>query len=169
MSNLIKITAFVTILNFISIHFKAQIALRYFEFSNKCGNNEWRDTSFIVATSNPIVIALVESELQKKSTDRSLFISGRLVMGSNGYNKNASYEFPWHIAENDWKLVELAIELCDGCPYTDISLNLDYWVNTVKRYCGWSTRVKREVFPPLTPCKSICVPVTTKIVNKQKK
>jgi hypothetical protein len=106
---------------------------------------------------------LVISELQKQSTDRNLIINGGLVMGSNGYIKNASYEFPWHIAENDWTLTEFAIELCDGCPYTDISLNLDYWVSSVKRYCGWSTRVKREVFPFLPSCN--CVPVIIKKNN----
>jgi hypothetical protein len=144
---------------------QAQSTLRYFEFSVPDAYNEWRDTSFVVATRNPAVIALVESELQKLPIDRTLFFSGRLVMGSNGYNKNGSYEFPWHVDENDWNLTPIAIELCDGGPYTDISLNLDYWINTVKQYCGWQTRVRREVFPFSSPCEPNCVPVTTKVVK----
>ncbi len=155
---IMKITFLVALLYFINIQSNQAQTLRYFEFSTRCGHNEWRDTSFVVATNNPAVITLVESELQKIPANRGLFINGALAMGSNGYNKNASYEFPWHIVENDWTLVEVAIELCDGCPYTDVSLNLNYWVNTVKRYCGWSTRIKREVFP----CKQICIPAVTK-------
>lgn len=141
---------------------QAQTALRYFEFSNRCGHKEWRDTSFVVATSNPLVIAIVERELQKKPADRTQAINGALAMGSNGYNKNASYEFQWHIVENNWTLNEVNIELCDGCPYTDISLGLNYWVNTVKRYCGWSTRVRREI---INECSTTCAPVVLKLVK----
>lgn len=145
---------------------QAQATLRYFEFSNRCGHGEWRDTSFVAATSDPAVIALVENELQKPTTERFLMINGALAMGSNGYNKNANYEFPWHIVENGWVLTELSIELCDGCPYTDISQNLDYWVNTVKRYCGWRTKVRREVFP-FSSCEPICITINVKTVKSK--
>jgi len=166
MKHLTKIIFSIALFYFISsYHTQAQSTLRYFQFGIQYPYSEWRDTSFVVATSDPAVIALVESELQKSPKDRTLFFSGKLVMGSNGYNKNGSYEFPWHVDEKDWSLAQIAIELCDGRPYSDISLNLDYWINTVKRYCGWQTRVKREVFPFSSPCKPICVPITAKIIN----
>lgn len=168
MKHLTKTTFIIVLFFFISSYAtQAQSTLRYFEFSAPNSYNEWRDTSFVVATSDPAVIASVESELQKRPKDRTLFFSGRLVMGSNGYNKNGPYEFPWHVDENNWNLAPIAIELCDGVPYTDISLNLDYWINTVKMYCGWLTRVKREVFPFSSPCEPICIPVTVKKIAEE--
>jgi hypothetical protein len=37
-----------------------------------------------------------------------------------------------------------AIELCDGCPQM-VEDDLDYWVETVGRFCPWSTRVLERV------------------------
>ena len=33
-----------------------------------------------------------------------------------------------------------AIELCDGTP-SQVEGNLDYWVDTVQRFCHWSAQI----------------------------
>ncbi len=58
--------------------------------------------------------------------------SGRVVRGGTFYNQ----PWNWHIDPDDIQMVELTIELCDGRP-SDVEADIDYWVNTVGRYCPW--------------------------------
>lgn len=62
--------------------------------------------------------------------------SGRLLRGQVSYNK------PWHwyIDSQDIVMAEITIELCDGRP-SDLENNLDYWIDTVGRFCPWSARL----------------------------
>lgn len=46
----------------------------------------------------------------------------------------------WHL--RDVRLAEATIEVCDGRP-SDLDADLDYWVESVKRYCPWSARPVR--------------------------
>jgi len=46
----------------------------------------------------------------------------------------------WHL--RNVRLVETAIELCDGRP-SDLDSDLPYWVDTVKRYCPWGAKPVR--------------------------
>jgi len=62
--------------------------------------------------------------------------SGRLLRGSVPYNQPWS----WHIDSEDIHMAEVTIELCDGTP-SQVEVNLDYWVNTVQRFCPWSTKI----------------------------
>jgi len=59
--------------------------------------------------------------------------SGKLLKGQMSYNK----PWHWHIDSNDIAMAEMTIELCDGIP-SFVEANIDYWVNTVGRFCPWS-------------------------------
>ncbi len=59
--------------------------------------------------------------------------SGRLVKGRESYNAGWS----WHIDSQDVQMAEITMELCDGRP-SDVEKNVDYWVDTVGRFCPWT-------------------------------
>ena len=126
---------------------KAQTT-RYFEFSTTCGHGNWQDTTFIASTSNQIIIDSVLANLARPLNQRN-FINGPIDYGNGGHNHNANHWFLWHFIPNQWSLVELAIEVCDGCPYTDVDADTAYWVGTVGQFCPWSGRPVREVSNPL--------------------
>jgi hypothetical protein len=62
--------------------------------------------------------------------------SGRLVRGSVFYNEPWS----WHIDSDDIQMAEVIIELCDGTP-SQVEDNLDYWLQSIQRFCPWSARI----------------------------
>ncbi len=62
--------------------------------------------------------------------------SGRLVEGAVFYNEPWS----WHIDSEDIHMAEFTIELCDGLP-SHVEADLDYWLNTVKRFCSWHAEI----------------------------
>ena len=122
--------------------------VRYFQFNNlDCGHGNWQDTSFIAATSNTVIINQVLAELDKPLGERKLIV-GAIAAGNAGINHNAGHWFKWHFKENEWALAEMAIEVCDGCPYSDIDADTAYWLNTVRAYCPWSSQPVREVPKP---------------------
>jgi hypothetical protein len=59
--------------------------------------------------------------------------SGRLIKGREAHNATWS----WHIDPEDIQMVEITMELCDGRP-SDVEKDIDYWVDTVGRFCPWS-------------------------------
>lgn len=118
--------------------------MRYFQFSIQCGHNQWRDTSVVAATSNPVVIAEVLADMQKPIAERQM-ISGQIDYGDGGHNHNGNHRFLWHFIPNQWQLVGAAIEVCDGCPYTDVDADTAYWVRNIRYYCPWSSKVVKEV------------------------
>ena len=62
--------------------------------------------------------------------------SGRLVRGAVDYNRPWS----WHIDPQDIVMAEITMELCDGLP-SHVEEDVDYWVDTVGRFCPWSARI----------------------------
>jgi len=62
--------------------------------------------------------------------------SGGLVAGQVAYNRPWS----WHIHPEDVHMAEMTIELCDGTPSL-VEADLDYWLNTVKRFCPWGAKL----------------------------
>ena len=62
--------------------------------------------------------------------------SGRLVRGSVTYNRPWS----WHIDPEDIHMAEVTIKLCDGTP-SQVEANLDYWIDTVQRFCPWNASI----------------------------
>ncbi|RYE24820.1 MAG: T9SS type A sorting domain-containing protein [Sphingobacteriales bacterium] len=121
--------------------------MRYFQFDTQCGHGKWQDTSFVVATNNQSLISDVQMELAKPLDSRKL-INGVIAPGDGGFNHNTDHWFKWHIKENEWSLAEFAIEVCDGCPYSDIDGDTAYWLNTVRQYCPWSSKPVAEVSKP---------------------
>jgi hypothetical protein len=116
----------------------------YYEVGFKSTTADWRDSSFIVRTKSQQLIQQIETQLTLPVAQRQI-VSGLLVAGSGGYNKNSSHEFKWHFKEDDWSLVDVTIEIYDGRPFTDIDQNLSYWLNTVKRYGSWGSYIKRKL------------------------
>jgi hypothetical protein len=120
---------------------------RFFEFTTICGHGNWQDTSFIAATSNPVLIDTVLANLARPMEMRK-FINGPIAPGHGGHNHNAGHLFLWHFIPDQWDLVEMAIELCDGCPYSDVDADTLYWIQVVGQFCPWSSKPVREVGDP---------------------
>lgn len=118
---------------------------RYYEFKvDECGHGNWQDTLFIAATSDTVVIDSVEANLAKPYNNRR-FISGEIAHGDGGYNKNASHTFLWHFVPDKWQLVVIAIEACDGCPFSDVDADTAYWISTLQLYCPNGSKPVRDV------------------------
>lgn len=117
---------------------------RYFEVGKEVANGQWRDSSYIVATKNPALLAKIEAQLAKPIGQRQI-VAGALARGNGGYNKNATHSFKWHIKEDDWDLVDVTVEIYDGNPYSDVDTHYEYWMSNVKRFAPWSSYIKREI------------------------
>ncbi len=137
----------VSILILTSGLFSQAQTVRYFEFTTDCGHGNWQDTTFIASTSNQILIDSVLANLDRPLNERK-FINGPIDYGNGGHNHNATHWFLWHFIPNQWNLVELAAEVCDGCPYTDLDSDTAYWVETIGYHCPWSGQPVREVLIP---------------------
>jgi len=74
----------------------------------------------------------------KSGMSQAYIPSGRIVSGAVPYNAPWS----WHIDPEDIDMAEVTIELCDGTP-SQVEANLDYWVDTVKRFCPWSAQITK--------------------------
>lgn len=72
------------------------------------------------------------------------FPTGELRRGHGGFNQCGSYHWDWHINPATVEFIEIATEVCDGRP-SFVQTQLDYWVDTVRRYCPWSARLVREL------------------------
>jgi len=119
--------------------------LRFFRFSSCPMENHgnWQDTSFVAATSDPVVIQQCLDQLALPLEERFLFPLGSLAKGSGGYNINDTHHFSWHFVEDDWQLVEIGIEIYDGCAYSDAELA--NYRKSMGRYGGWGNRVVEEL------------------------
>lgn len=93
---------------------------------------------FKVLVKNP---AIAEELRKILRGERFGIVIGELRRGDGGFNKPWS----WHLDPDTVSVTEAAIELCDGLP-SFVESELDYWINVVKRYCPWSTRVVAEEF-----------------------
>lgn len=125
-----------------------ELSKRYFRF-NSCpesSHGNWQDTSFVAATSNPMVIQQCLEQLKLPLEARTLFPLGDIENGDAGYNKNAPHSFSWHFVEDAWEMVELGIEIYDGCAYSDVELT--NYIENVGAYGGWSNRVLEEIEKP---------------------
>lgn len=134
-------------------HLAAQ-TMRYFEVGLRIEPNsenyDGRDSSFIVAASDALLLAEIEAELALPPSERVKHISGPLIAGNGTFNHNGNFWFNWHLAPNEWRLSDFSIELCDGRPYTDIEQDLNYWIGNVGTFCPWSSYIKREVSQPVS-------------------
>ncbi len=62
--------------------------------------------------------------------------SGKIIGEPVFYNEPWS----WHIDPLDIHMAEFTIEVCSGLP-SHVEDDLDYWVNTVGRFCPWSAEI----------------------------
>lgn len=136
-----------------ALGFAAGAQTRYFEFGVVCGHGNWQDTSFIAATSDPVLIDSVLANIARPFEQRN-FINGNITHGDGGHNRNADHWFLWHFIPGEWNLTELAFEVCDGCPYTDVDLDTAYWIGTLGYFCPWSGKPVREVTDPALSIKT---------------
>ena len=72
----------------------------------------------------------------QKGQSEARIPNGRLVRGKVSYNEPWS----WHIDPEDVQMAEMTAEVSDGTP-SQVENNLDYWINTVKRFSPWSAEI----------------------------
>ncbi len=68
-------------------------------------------------------------------------VHGTVVRGDGGVNDGYS----WHLDPASVTFPDLAIEVCDGRPRSDVEADLDYWAETVGVYCPWGARLVARV------------------------
>ena len=73
-------------------------------------------------------------------SDAAMNINGEIARGDGGFNSG----FSWHLRPNTVEFVDMTMELCDGRP-SFVEENVDYYVDTVKRYCPWGIKVVQEL------------------------
>lgn len=120
---------------------------RYFQFTTTCGHGNWQDTAYIAGTSDPALIAQVLAELEKPLEERK-FIAGKIAAGHGGHNHNANHWFKWHYVPGEWALADAAMEVCDGCPYSDVDADTAYWLGNIGLFCSWGGNPVKEVTIP---------------------
>jgi hypothetical protein len=115
--------------------------LKFYEFDF---HGDYPDSlNMIAATSDEKLIANIESQLSLPEEERTKHINGKIAGGTETNNP----EYSWHFISNEWSLVEISIEVCDGRPYEDVEQDTTYWIHTVGRFCPWDSYVLREVEP----------------------
>lgn len=95
---------------------------------------------FVAVTSDSSVIEKARAQLREPVAQRQLFISGPIARGNGGHN----LDWSWHFVPDQWDLVEIAIEVCDGTP-RQVEADLDYWVDQVGRFCPYLSYVAAEL------------------------
>ena len=88
---------------------------------------------FRLRTSNPATASALDARRRSGTLG---VVSGRLVRGDGGFNAPWS----WHLDPLSIEVPQASIELCDGRP-SMVQGDLEYWVDTVGRYCPWAARV----------------------------
>jgi hypothetical protein len=67
-------------------------------------------------------------------------ISGVVVKGDGGFNS----PWTWHLDPATLEFADNTVEVCDGCP-TLMQADLDNYIDTVGRYCPWSTEIIERI------------------------
>ena len=93
---------------------------------------------FRVAVATDEQAALADAAL---ATGRVGVVHGTLAPGDGDVNA----DYSWHLVPETITFPDLAIEVCDGRPRSDVEADLDYWLGTVGIYCPWGARLTRRV------------------------
>ncbi len=89
--------------------------------------------TFVMRTTDPQTIQLARARL--RGEQHALPVGARPRSGDGGFNAPWS----WHLDPAETRMVEVAIEVCDGTPsYVEAHL-ADF-----PRYCPWGARVTAE-------------------------
>lgn len=132
---------------FLSISWFAKSqTMRYFEFTTGCGSGNWLDTSFVAAASDQAIIDTVLANIALPLNQRK-FINGNITSGNGGCNHNASHWFLWHFIPDQWNLVYVAVELCDGCP-AGFDMHPAILAGDTLQFCPWTGKPVKEVSNP---------------------
>ncbi len=95
---------------------------------------------FVAVTADPGVIANLRAQLALPTPDRNLHIHGPIARENGGHN----LFWHWHFVPDQWEMVEISMEVCDGTPRM-VEDNLDYWVDEVGVFCPWVSYVQKEL------------------------
>jgi hypothetical protein len=95
------------------------------------------DETFRIGVDDPVQI---DSFAARLAAGVEGTLTGELVRGSGGVNQPWS----WHLDPATVRVADLTTEVCDGRP-SMVEEDLDYWVDTVERYCPWGARVTARV------------------------
>ena len=88
--------------------------------------------TFVMRTTDPQTIQLARERLR---VGNARFPSGPVLAGDGGFNAPWS----WHLDPVETRMVEVAIEVCDGTPsYVEAHLS-DF-----PRYCPWGAEIIAE-------------------------
>ncbi len=98
------------------------------------------DGQFAAVTSDPRVLAKLESQLSLPIADRGLHIDGPIAPGNGGHNLSWS----WHFVPDQWDVVEASVERCDGTPRA-VESDVSAWVKDVGTFCPWNSYVQRRL------------------------
>lgn len=102
-----------------------------------CHDSATPGETFRVRIRDADIIAEAERIL---SSGEQRIISAPLRRGDGDFNAPWS----WHLDPDSVEFADFTIELCDGCPHM-VEDDLDYWIDTVGRYCPWSTELVGRV------------------------
>lgn len=83
--------------------------------------------------------ARVEEARRHLESGRTGVVAGELGRGDGGFNQ----PYGWHLVPITVRFPDAATEVCDGVP-SHVQGDLDYWVDTVGRYCPWGARIVAE-------------------------
>ncbi|GLB54211.1 hypothetical protein NBRC110019_32530 [Neptunitalea chrysea] len=131
------------------INITATAQLRYFEFRVPYDSTF---TSFIVATSDSVVIDEVLNDLTLPINNRR-FISGGITNGHGGFNYDGTNWHSWHFIPNQWQLTAAAIEFCDGITAL-IGTHPAIIAGGQLQFCPWSSYPYQEVTAPVLGIES---------------
>jgi len=112
---------------------------RFFEFAMRGRGVE---QNFIAQTSDPQILSLVDTLLALPEEERNMLLLGSIATRNGGHN------FDWnrHFVPDEWQVVEVAVEVCDGNPL-GVEDDLDYWLEHLGLFCPWGSFIVREVKP----------------------
>jgi hypothetical protein len=79
---------------------------------------------------------IADIEALEKGESQAKIPNGKIIGEPVSYNAPWS----WHIDPYDIHMAEFTIEACSGLP-SYVEDDLDYWVNTLGRFCPWSAEI----------------------------
>jgi hypothetical protein len=95
------------------------------------------DETFRIGVNDP---AQIDSFAARLASGAEGNLNGELLPGDGGVNEPWS----WHLDPETVRVADLTMEVCDGRP-SMVEGDLDYWLETVERYCPWGARVVARV------------------------
>jgi hypothetical protein len=95
------------------------------------------DETFRIGVNDPVQIDSFAARLASGAESN---LNGELRAGNGGFNSPWS----WHLDPETVEVADNTIEVCDGKP-SMVEDDLDYWLDTVRRYCPWGAKVVARV------------------------